>query len=228
MNSILFQLNEWAEVWSLLIPLAILIAYRPTHKLVRPVRIYLFVALFLNLAAIVLYAFHSYMPPFLDNNNIYYNLHSVARVLFFGWFIISIRPQKSMTPYKIGLVLYLGLILLNFVFLESPLYISSRLHAAEGLILIVLCSSFFLYTMQDESDTNWVKHSSFFVCVGIGLYEVTTLFIYLFFYQLSSAHKEFGEVTMTIRKMCFVLLCLALGSALYQMVKAGLAKSKTN
>jgi len=226
MNSILFQLNEWAEVWSLLIPLAILIAYRPINKLVRPVRIYILIAFVLNLIAVALYVFHKQLPNFLGNNNVFYNLHSVARVIFFGWFFIAIRAPKNLLHYKILLGIFLILLFVNFIFLESPLYLSSRLHTAEALILIVMCSAFFLQTMQDDSETNWLKHSSFFVCAGIGLYEVTTLFIYLFFYQLSSNDLWFGWITMTIRKICFVILCLAIGSTLYQIAKNGLTKSK--
>ncbi|MBK5272832.1 MAG: hypothetical protein JJE22_17675 [Bacteroidia bacterium] len=88
--------------------------------------------------------------------------------------------------------------------------LSNRLHTIEGIILIILCTSFFLHIIQDESNTNWLRHSSFLVCVAIGFYEVIALFIFLFFYQLATKDKEFGWITVKILKISLLIFCMIL------------------
>jgi len=213
MNIMIEVLNtiwKWSEVWALLIPLIILLIFKPKGKSIRPLIIYVYVGFGLNLISTILYVYHYQMPVFLQNNNIYYNLHSIARVIFFSWFILSIRSQKSLFFYRILILAYGIFIVANFAFFENILFLSSHIHTIESITLIVLCSIFFLNTIWDNSDINWLSRSSFFVCAAIGLYEVIGLFIFLFFYELAGKDKEFGQITMLIRKISLIILCLLL------------------
>ncbi len=214
MSDILKNLNRWSEVWSFLIPLTILFIFRPKGKQIRPLILYICIGFLLTLISTILYIYHKEMPPFLKNNNILYNLNSIARVIFFSWYIFLIRATGNLYLFKILLTLYLIFTVINFIFFENPLFLSDRLHTIESIILIMLCTFFFLRIIQDESDTDWLKHPSFLICAGIGFYEVIALFIFLFFDLLSIKDKQFGEVTMTIRKMSFLVLSLFLGISL--------------
>lgn len=182
---------------------------------------YLWVALALNLPAILMYALHDYLPPMLKNNNLLYNLSSIARVIFFSWYIFLIRWPDKMKMLKNILLAYLIVVALYFAFLWSPLKFSSHLHSAESIIILALCSAFFLSTMTDDSEINWLSDPSFLVCVGIGLLEAVTLFIYLFFWKLLEQDKSFGLLTMTLRKLIYMVLCILFGIAIYRNRKHG-------
>lgn len=214
MGNLLEKLNDWSEVWSLMIPLAIILIYRLQGSAIRYIKIYILVALALNLVATLLYVYHKSMPPFLKNNNIYYNLHSFVRVVLFSFFMFKIHPRLNWI-YKPVFYTYLALVLINFSFFETPLFVSSRLFAAEGIILMGFSVIFLLHAIQDESTVNWLKQPSLLIWTGVGLYEAITIFIFLFFYPLYTSDREFGEITMTIRKMTYVLFCLLVAIALF-------------
>src|SRR6185436_2876762 len=130
------------------------------------------------------------------NNNIVYNIHSMFRVLLFSWYIINIRQYQFTFFFKTFLVAYLVFIFINFTIFESPFFLSTRLFAAESIVLLIMCLFYFFRSIQDESQINWLKHPSFLVCAGISLYVVITFFIFLFFYPLSQKDPEFFVVTM--------------------------------
>ena len=73
--------------------------------------------------------------------------------------------------------------------------------------------------MQDESETNWLKHPSFLVCTGICLYEATSFFIFLFFYPLVEKNWEFADLTMSIHNVMYVTMCVLLAIALFRYRK---------
>ncbi len=219
MDDIIKSIRDWSEVWSLFIPLAVIVIYRNRLEGMKLIILYVMVALFLNLSATILYVYHKSMPPLLRNNNILYNLHSFARVAFFSWYIIQIRHHRYALAYKLILACYLAFVIFNFTAVDSPLYFSSRLFTAESIVLLVLCLSFFIRSMQDDSEINWLKHPSFLVCTGIALYEAINFFIFLFFYPLLEKDREFGKMTMTIHHIVFTVLCLMLALALYRSRK---------
>lgn len=219
MNDFLTSIINWSEVWSLLIPLTIIWLYKPTGQNIKPLVLYIFIALVLNTMATIMVEFYFSMPAWLKNNNILYNIHSFIRVLIFGWYIIRIRQYRFPAVLKILLLFYLIFVISNFIFIESPLYISSRLFAAESVILLILSLSFFFRSMQDETEMNWLKHPAFLVCTGIILYEATSFFIFLFFYPLVEKNKEFGDLTMSIHNAMYVILCIMVALAFYRSRK---------
>src|SRR5688572_4718788 len=101
MMSALKFIRDWTEVWSLIIPLLVIIYHRGKFRDIKPVVIYVIVAFILNLVATTQYNFNSVLPTALKNNNIFYNLHSIARVAFFSWYIIGLRHHRYVTAYKV-------------------------------------------------------------------------------------------------------------------------------
>ena len=217
---------EWSEVWALLIPFTLIIIYRTKAPTMFPVILYICVALVLNTISTTLFVFHSRLPSFLQNNNILYNLHSFARVIFFSWYISKIIPGGFSLLNKIVFSCYLILVLINFFFFESPLFFSSRVFAAESIVLLFLCISFFLRSMQDESQTNWTKYPSFLVCTAVSLYEAITFFIFLFILPMAEKDPEFGRLSLDIYKITFIILCVFIALALYRSKKSEIAKLK--
>lgn len=213
-------LSDWSEVWALLLPLTVLLLYKPGGKVVRPLVLYVIIAFFLNLLATIM-AQSAGLPGWLKNNNILYNIHSVVRVVLFSWYILSVRRSLFPLNLKTLLIVYLAGVAINFIFLETPFLLSSRLFSAESIILLIICLFYFLRSILDDSSTNWLSHSSFLVGTGICLYEALTFFIFLFFYPLHNRNSaywdpSFAIATMRIYTVIYVLLCLLLALGLYK------------
>src|SRR5689334_16690456 len=90
----LIEVLDWSEVWALLIPLAVLLFYRSMPGLLFPIPLYLMIALFLNLF-ITLISNVPAIDYYFASNHIFYNVHSVIKVIFFGWFILRYLPAAS-------------------------------------------------------------------------------------------------------------------------------------
>lgn len=216
MNSTLDTIITWSEVWSLLIPLVVIFLYKPGGKQVRPLIWYVCIAFLLNAIATVMVEFYFSMPAWLKNNNILYNLHSITRVLLFSLYIMQIRQYRYPWILKLLLACYFVFVAVDFIFFEDIFYISSRLFGVESIILLALCLSFFFRSMQDDSETNWLKHPSFLVCTGISLYETTSFFIFLFFYPLVKTNWDFAYTTMSIHNVMYIIMCVMIAVALHR------------
>jgi hypothetical protein len=215
MNTVLEKIINWSEVWALLRPLAVILFTRPA-KSMQPLMIYVVAALVLNLTANVIVEMYYSLPAGLRNNNILYNLHSISRVLLFGWFIMSIREYHFPQVFRSVLAGYIVLVIINFIFSENILFLSSRLFTAEAIVLITLTLSFFFRSMLDDSKTNWLRHPAFLVCSGILMYEAVSFFIFLFFYPLAEKNPEFGNITMTVHNIIYLIFCVTLALGFYR------------
>jgi len=219
MNGFLNTLINWSEVWSLIIPLTVIIIYRPKDAQVKPYIVYVFIALLLNTMATIMVEYYHSMPSNLKNNNILYNLHSITRMICFTWYFILISPRRQANLYKLMLSAYLALVIINFAFFESIFFLSSRLFVTESIALLVLCILFYLRSIRDESETNWVGHPSFLFITGISLFEAISFFIFLFFYPLAETNPEFGNATITMHLIAFTVLCILIAIGLYRSVR---------
>jgi hypothetical protein len=220
---------DWAEVWALLIPLAVILMHKPKGRHIRFIVWYVIAGFILNFTATFVLEYYYLMPSwmYIDNrvnNNILYNLHSLIRVLFLGWYIMKVRPYKFPLLLKVLFTAYLIFTVANFAFYESPFYLSTRLFSAESIVLLLICLFYFFRSIQDESQVNWLRHSSFLVCMGVCIYEAITFFIFLFFYPLhdkdsASANTAFAEATMRLYTVMYIALCILLAFAMHKSRK---------
>ena len=82
------QVLDWSEVWALCIPISVLLfSGRKQPAFIKPVIIYLWVALALNLLADIIANFKTYLPGWAYSNNPLYNIHSIVRFTMFHTFI---------------------------------------------------------------------------------------------------------------------------------------------
>ncbi len=209
-------IGNWSEVWALLIPLIVILIHKPKEKTIRPLILYVIIAFILNLTATFMLEYYYLFPSSLQNNNFLYNLHSIVRLFFFSWYIIKITPRKFSFIYTALLSVYIVFVLVDFLFFESPLFISPSLFAAGSFVMLFLCLTFFLRSLQDESGTNWINHPSFIVCAGISLYEAITFFIFLFIYPIAAKNPDFGRLSLKIYQVVFIVFCILLALALYR------------
>lgn len=220
MNSLLQVLDDWLEVWPIVIPLIIILIYRPKEPQIRPLIIYIYIAFVLNLAATLVIAFFYSLPLSLRNNTYLYNIHAVVRVMFFSWYIFSIRWQNKMNVLVSILTAFLIFTVIHFWRFFSLMEFSNILHSLEAVLLIALCALFFLNIINDDSEKDWMSEPSLLICIGIGIFETVALFIYLFFYELSNKDHDFGKITMTIRKLSYLILCIMIGIAMLKTMRS--------
>lgn len=223
---LLDKLITCSEVLGLLIPLIVILLYKPQGNGVNLLKWYVIVAFVVNLIAALMYLFYRSLPENLNNNNILYNIHSVSRVVFFSLYIMSVRKFKHINILRGLLAAYAIFVIYNFIFLEDVLFLSTNLFSAESVVLLVMCLSYFFRSIQDDTETNWLKHPSFLVVSGVLFYEAITFFIFLFFYPLLHNDEAFSLATMRIYALTFVVLCILLGRALYKSRKSNMTLSR--
>ncbi len=211
----------WSEVWAFLIPLIIILLHKPKGRYVNLLIIYIISGFILNFCAIFTLVYPERVPSFLMyNNNIFYNIHSFIMVIFLGLYIIRVRPYKYLSLLKTLIWAYILFVLANFIFFERPLIYSTRLFTIGSIILLILCLLYFITSIREESDINWLKHPSFIICSGISLYHGITFFIFLFLRPMfnSSYNNDpsFADLMMKITQGTFLLYCILLAIGLYQ------------
>lgn len=207
----------WSEIWALLIPLTIIIFFKPKEPAIRPIIYYVIIAFILNLLATIITFYIEFMPPFIKGNNFIYNIHSVAKVFFFGWYIHNLKLVKpSWIPWLI-LTIYI-LIAAIFILFQPYNLLSSFLFAAESIALLILCILIFINSMLDDSKTNWLWHTSFLVTVGIVQFEIINFFTFPFL-QFFAKDQSFGLLTLQIFSVAYIILCIVLAITLYRSRK---------
>src|SRR5574339_698196 len=97
MNFYFRQIFDCSDVCALLIPLAFMIKRNDNREYLKPVRIYLYCALVINLLATIIWKRYKLglpeFPDWLLSNNFLYNFHSVIRLILFSWFFILLNQH---------------------------------------------------------------------------------------------------------------------------------------
>lgn len=216
----------WSEVWGLLIPLAIFLLSKIKKPGLKPVIIYVIIALLLNCIGRGISLMNKAemahkLPYFLQKNHLIYNLNSIFRVLLFGWLIIESDLLKKHSFLKYLLPVYILFVIVNFWQWENILSIGTILNAVESTLLLGLCIYFFLQVIKDDSEKKWVEEPVFLVCIGVSLYETVNFFIFLFFHVIAVKDQNFGVFTMKIFSITFIILCILLALALSKNNRSG-------
>jgi hypothetical protein len=213
LTTLFLEILNWSEVWALLIPLTVYVSQRNNARLLLPLQWYLFFGLILNLFITLISNIHEIVVMFYGSNHIFYNLHSVVKVAFFGWFIMRYLPPASANIIKLVFVFYGAFILFNFSFFESPMVFSSRLLTIESIILIFLGISWYLYTLHDDGRREYNRGVVFLVITGIVIYESVNFFIFLFYKQLIVPERNFALLIWNVHDIAFVVMCIFLARA---------------
>ena len=88
------EIFDWSEAWAPLIPLGILVFYKNQPGYFKPVILYLFLAITLNVIADIIWKQKGLgFSIATDNNNPIYNIHSIARLFCFSLFFIGLNQN---------------------------------------------------------------------------------------------------------------------------------------
>ena len=211
----LLKIFDWSEVWALVIPLAVLFFRQNQPATLRPIIVYLWVALILNLVIDIIMELRTYYPEW--TNNPLYNVHSVIRFACFSFYFIQIQPN-SFTRLKKILVLFSGaFLIINFLFFENFFNnesFSGNLLATEAYLLLVYCMLYYLSELKDDSK-NLFKGPDFWIVTGLSIYVVINFFVFLFYLPMIDVDLDLVVNIWNVHNIAFIIFCLFIAKAFY-------------
>ncbi|MEO7923842.1 MAG: hypothetical protein ABIR30_09200 [Chitinophagaceae bacterium] len=199
-----------------------MLRYKTRYPYLKPVKFYVIVALVLNVAATLLWKFKDdlgFKPgDFWWSNNFFYNIHSIARFLFFSWFFILLK-QPFLSGLKKALpLLFVVFVCVNFLFFEDFFYyqsFSGRLLSLETGILLLYCLQYYFFTLREDYSEDR-RPPSFWVVTGLSIYVVVNFPVFLFYMSFVKQFEKFAINIWDVSNMAFLLFCIFLAKAFYE------------
>ncbi len=221
MNETLRIILDWSEVWALLIPLVYFLVKNHQPRYLKPVIIYLFVALFLNITGNIIADYKAWLPSWMQSNNPLYNVHSIIRYICFSYFFVALN-QTSFTVVKQVLPIASILIfILNFTIVENfgnPNHLSGNLLSAEAYLLLVYCMLYYLAKLRSETD-DISSGSDFWIVTGLSIYVVVNFFVFLFYVPMINHDNLLAENIWYVHNIAYILLCIFITKAFYESAR---------
>ena len=215
------EITDWSEVWALLIPLFFLFRQRNKSSYLRPVRMYVIIALLINICAISIQKYKTEwgyeLGDFFYSNNLLYNIHSVTRLLLFSWFFILLN-QKFM--HRIKMIIPFGFIIfviINFIFYENffnRYNLSSRLLATEAALLLFYCLQYYIFLIIEDKGIPFKKQPGVWIVIGLTFYVAASFFIFLFYDYLVVHDKDFAIDVWDVHNVFYITLCICIAASL--------------
>ena len=225
MKHFLQQVLDGSEVWALLIPIFFILRQKQKVAYLKPVQLYVWIALILNIAIVLISKRNQWFglpeypqPAWLGSNNFIYNIHSVARFLLFSWFFILLNQTFFYKIKKSLPVLFVLCGLVNFIFFEDFFYywsFSGRLISIEATLLLFYCLLYYMHMLRDE-ESSFRKSPSFWVVTGLSIYVVVNIPIFLFYMALLKQFEDFTIGIWDIHNLSYILFCIFIAKAFYE------------
>lgn len=225
MKHFLKQVLDSSETWALFIPLVFMLRYKSKEAYLKPVSMYVYIALLLNIAITIISKRNEWFnwpketdPKWLGSNNFIYNIHSIIRLLLFSWFFILLN-QKFLAGFKkIIPVLFVVCTAINFIILEdffNYMSFSGRLLSIEVTILLFYCLLYYMYMLKDD-ESFFRKSPSFWVVTGLSIYVVVNIPIFLFYTALLKQFEGFAVGIWDVHNISYIIFCIFLAKAFYE------------
>jgi hypothetical protein len=211
---LIYKILDWSEVWALLIPLAVLWKHKKQPRFFKPIILYVWLALLIDIPIDLAYIFKQSMPSWMWPNNYLYNIHSIVRFTCFGAFFILLNQPYLVKIKKLLPVISFACILVNFLFFENfftPNTFSSRLLATEAGILLFYCLQYYLFRLQ-EDNAGSKKGNDFWMVTGLSIYVV---FNFPFFLLYTSLDIKDQVNWWYIHNVSYIILCIFIAKAFY-------------
>ncbi len=217
MSKIFISILNWSEVWALLIPLFALTRRRQQPSFMKPVILYLFLALLLNLVCDILSDYNDSHRAQLISNNPVYNLHSIVRFVCFSYFFILLKQKPFKAINKIIPVIYFAFVVINFTFFESFFYefnISGNLLSMEAFLLLIYCMLYYLSQLRSEVG-GITGTKGFWVVTGLAIYVAANFFVFLFYVPLITENPVLANNMWNVHNVAYIFLCIFISKAFY-------------
>ena len=217
MTGILDQILNWSEVWAIFIPLLVLIFRREQPAFLKPVIIYLWFALVINLVGDTIGDFKAYLPGWLHSNNILYNIHSLVRFACFSFFFQMLGKEFRNRFDRIVNLVALLFIILNFTLIEkfnNPNHLSGNLLSTEAYVLLIYCMQYYLLQLKADAG-KFAERKDFWVVTGLSIYVVINFFVFLFYVPMLKENPVLADEIWTVHNLAYITLCIFITRAFY-------------
>ena len=208
---------DWSEVWALLIPLGVWMLRRRQPATVKPVIVYLWLALLINLVIDIIMAINIAKGSSELSNNPYYNLHSLARFACFSIYFIQL-PQPSFTALKKYIAVFSILFVVgNFLLVDNFFdhdHFSGNLFVTEAYLLLIYCMQYYLGELKRDDD-DLFNGPDFWIVTGLGIYVVVNFFVFLFYLPMLRINLPLATNIWNVHNIAFIILCIFIAKALY-------------
>ena len=221
MNETLRVILDWSEVWALLIPLIYFLFKSHQPRYLKPVIIYLFVALLLNLAGNIIADYKAWLPFWMQSNNPLYNVHSIIRFICFSYFFVALNQTSFTGIMKALPILSLLILIINFSIVENfgnPNHLSGNLLSAEAYLLLIYCMLYYLAKLRNETD-DISSGSDFWIVTGLSIYVVVNFFVFLFYVPMINHNSLLAENIWYVHNIAYILLCIFITKAFYESAR---------
>lgn len=224
MNQLLKEIQRWLEVWPYLLPVIILLATPNGFRKSGILGWFIAGGFLLSFLSTFTWRYGALLPEQLRNNNILYNLNSILRTLICGYFIARLSFLASYRHLYWSGWLFTGFLLINFIFFDSVFLLSTRLHAAESIVLLTVCLTFFLHLVADDEVRLRQLAAPFIFCAGLAIFESVSFFVYLFFYPNLTTDYKLSKLVFNISRYSYAFFIIMTGISL--IVQFRMEKSK--
>lgn len=217
MNSVFISILNWSEVWALFIPLLVLMIRRKQPFYMKPVILYLWLALPLNLVCDILSDYNDAHRDQLISNNPLYNIHSIVRFICFSYFFILLKQKFFKTVNKYIPVIYFVFVAINFIFFENFFYqynISGNLLSMEAFLLLIYCMLYYLSQLKSETE-GITATKGFWVITGLAIYVAANFFVFLFYVPMITENPALANKMWDLHNVAYILLCIFISKAFY-------------
>ncbi len=217
MGKVLQFVLDLSEIWALLIPLIVLLFQRKQPISLKPVIIYIWLALLLNVVIDGIMAFKNYFPGWLHSNNPFYNVHSIIRFICFSIFFIQLPQASFFRLKKLLAIVSAVFIIINFGFSENflnPDHLSGNLLAAEAYFLLIYCMQYYLSVLRDDSN-DLSDGPDFWIVTGLSIYVVINFFVFLFYVPMLDTNPMLADNMWNVHNIVFIIFCIFITKALY-------------
>jgi hypothetical protein len=224
---LLREIFDWIEVWAHFIPIAVLFSHPKQPSYFKPIIIYVWLGLIINIIGDVGWKMKDYYPefyetyhlPWLKDNNYVYNILSMLRFICFSSFFIRLNQPFHQKLKKIIPFFAVAFVIINFAFFEYFFQtdtISSNLFSVETGLLLVYCLLYFLYRMQISETQNLKWTADFWVVLGLSFYVVLNFFYFLFYKKLTdSNHGQLLTDLWDYHNITYCILLIFIARAFY-------------
>lgn len=208
---------DYSEVWAIAIPLLVLLFRRQQDLLLKPVIIYVWAGLILNIIIDLIMAFREYFPGTDISNNVFYNVHSVVRFACFSSYFITLQPGSFTRLKKILAIVSLLFLGVNFLFFEKFYNydsFSGNLLTGEAYFLLIYCMLFYLTELKNDDD-DLFNTPHFWIVTGLCIYVVINFFVFLFYLPMLDIDLDLAVKFWNVHNIAFIIFCLFLTKAFY-------------
>ena len=226
-NLVWFKKNVFdnAEVISTMAALVTLLIKPRQPRFLRPVILYLILALIMYSLGNIMVDHHEWLPTWyyeklLLKNTPLYSIHSIVRFSCFAYFFQILGQPHYKTIRKILPYISILFFVVNFGILKVEFFdytlISSRLLTVEAFLLLVYCMLYYLSSLKEDLP-DLRKQKDFLVVTGLSFYVVINFFVFLFYANLNG---DLQERIWDVHNIAQIIFCIFIVKAFYVPAKS--------